>query len=382
MLLLNREGKILQKLTTIPHQEKTITENFLQHVVYIAPDILPVNKIDSSYSRLIPIKREFPVKSGSIDVLYVTPEGFICIVETKLWRNPEAHRTVVAQILDYAKDLSDLSFQDFCEAATKEKGETATHSFLKSINTQIEDFDEIEFQHRIQESLSQGRFLLLIVGDKIYPKVALIADTIQSAPHLEFHLALAELQFYSFESNYLVTSNVVGESAEVTRAVVKIRYEEKKPELEVTAIEDRDPNSRGRTSLKEFLSQMPEGFSEVFQNIIEGWRSEGFIISWGTVGFTIRVHDNEKMKSILEAYPNSISIFTNLWARKKDLPINICRDFQEKTRKIWEANRLYQEGKVYLYYDRIPHDEYNYMMSEIDKTVRTLIEFYSQNNPG
>ncbi len=176
----------------------------------------------------------------------------------------------------------------------------------------------------------------------------------------------------------MVTSNVVGESSEVTRAVVKIRYEEKKPELEVTAIEDRDPKSRSRASPKEFLSQMPDGYSEAFQNVLEGWRSNGFIISWGTVGFTIRVQDNEKMKSILEAYPNSISIFTNLWARKKDLPIHICRDFQEKTRKIWEANRLYQERKVYLYYDRIPLDEYNYMMSEIDKTVRTLIEFYSQ----
>ena len=80
MLLLNREGKILKELVTISPQEKTITENFLQQVVYIAPDILPVNEIDSSYTRLIPIKREFPVKSGSIDVLYVTPEGFICVI--------------------------------------------------------------------------------------------------------------------------------------------------------------------------------------------------------------------------------------------------------------------------------------------------------------
>ena len=51
--------------------------------------------------------------SGSIDILCTSAEGSLCLVETKLWRNPEAHRTVLAQLLDYAKALSQMDFAEF-----------------------------------------------------------------------------------------------------------------------------------------------------------------------------------------------------------------------------------------------------------------------------
>jgi hypothetical protein len=37
-------------------------------------------------------------------------------VETKLWRNPEAHRTVVAQILEYAKNLTSWDYDSVDKA--------------------------------------------------------------------------------------------------------------------------------------------------------------------------------------------------------------------------------------------------------------------------
>ena len=51
------------------------------------------------------VGREVLTAAGLIDVLYVSPAGLVTIVETKLWRNPEARREVVGQILDYAKEL-------------------------------------------------------------------------------------------------------------------------------------------------------------------------------------------------------------------------------------------------------------------------------------
>jgi len=101
------------------------------------------------------------------------------------------------------------------------------------------------------------------------------------------------------------------------------------------------------------------------------------MISWGTVGFTIRVREARKYKSILESYPGNISIFTDSWAKKKDLPLEICREFQERVRHIEEANRLIMEDRVYLYYKRISIEEYSLLMSELDKTVREIIEHYS-----
>jgi len=42
--------------------------------------------------------------------------GYLTLVETKLWRNPESRRTVIGQIIDYAKELSRLSYEGLLDA--------------------------------------------------------------------------------------------------------------------------------------------------------------------------------------------------------------------------------------------------------------------------
>ena len=54
-----------------------------------------------------------------IDLIYLNDSGFITIWECKLWRNPEARRKVIGQVLDYAKDLAKLNFSDFQDFCIK-----------------------------------------------------------------------------------------------------------------------------------------------------------------------------------------------------------------------------------------------------------------------
>ena len=95
----------IKKLNKILLNSDTFKESWLQEILYTEPSILPTNEIDSVYSNLIPIGREIPVSSGFIDNFYISSKGYLVIVETKLWRNPESRREVVGQILDYAKDI-------------------------------------------------------------------------------------------------------------------------------------------------------------------------------------------------------------------------------------------------------------------------------------
>ena len=90
------------KLKQLSLSNRTFDESWLQELIYNNPGLLPAGEIDSNYSKLIPLGREISTPSGSIDNLYVTPKGNLCLVETKLWRNPEAHR-MLAQLIDYAK---------------------------------------------------------------------------------------------------------------------------------------------------------------------------------------------------------------------------------------------------------------------------------------
>jgi hypothetical protein len=66
---------------------------------------------------LIPVCRELPLefgfgRTGALDNLFLTRSGGLMLVEAKLWRNPEARRSVIAQAMEYAASLFRLSYQE------------------------------------------------------------------------------------------------------------------------------------------------------------------------------------------------------------------------------------------------------------------------------
>jgi hypothetical protein len=225
------------------------------------------------------------------------------VVETKLWRNPEAHRSVVAQIIDYAKDLSKMSFEDFCESATKTKSTDSIKAFFRKIKEKYPEINEIKLQQNIQDSLSHGRFLLIIVGDEIFPEVAFLTESIASAPHLEFNIALAELRFYRSQDDQdhqlLVVPQIVGESKPQVRAVVRILYEEKKPDVVVTPIEPPEEIKLDEDAFMKTLD--PEG-QEVFKEILKLYETHGFPIHWGTAGFSLNIDLNGNHVALCYGY--------------------------------------------------------------------------------
>ena len=95
------------------------SEEWLQELLYRHPQALPVAEIDDSFSGLIPVCREMETPVGPVDVVYVTRTGRPVIVEAKLWRNPEARRKVIGQILDYAKELSRWNYETFDAAVRR-----------------------------------------------------------------------------------------------------------------------------------------------------------------------------------------------------------------------------------------------------------------------
>ena len=81
------------------------SERRLQELIHDHPTCLPLDQIEPGIGRLVPVCMELPLRVGSVDNLFVTPEGNLVLVEVKLWENPEARRKVVAQALDFATAL-------------------------------------------------------------------------------------------------------------------------------------------------------------------------------------------------------------------------------------------------------------------------------------
>ena len=77
------------------------TEHWLRDLLFRHPELLVVDRL--GFDEIVPLCKELalPRAGNSVyaDILGVTRSGRLAVVECKLWRNPQARREVVAQIL-------------------------------------------------------------------------------------------------------------------------------------------------------------------------------------------------------------------------------------------------------------------------------------------
>jgi hypothetical protein len=116
---LGGEGVSLERVPLISGVLGQFDEAWLQNLIHTTPACLPISEIEPGLGRFMPICREFPTPHGPVDNLLMTPAGDIALVETKLFRNPEARRLVLAQVLDYAMAVFRMDFASFEQAALR-----------------------------------------------------------------------------------------------------------------------------------------------------------------------------------------------------------------------------------------------------------------------
>lgn len=200
-------------------------EDWLQGLLFENPRALPIDQIDQAYVNFIPVCRELNTPAGPIDVLYVTPEGKLIILEAKLWRNPESRRKVIGQVLDYAKEISRWSYEDLeREISRSLRTVTGTVKRLYDlIAAKYPDLGEADFVDAVSRSLKHGEFLLLIVGDGIREGVASIAEFIENHGTLHFSFGLVEMAIYKLgDKDLLVQPRILVQTMIVNRTVITL----------------------------------------------------------------------------------------------------------------------------------------------------------------
>lgn len=240
------------------------SEAWLQDLLYRHPDALPISEIDDSFSRMIPVCREMETTAGPLDVLYVTPGGRLVIVEAKLWRNPEARRKVIGQILDYAKELSRWNYETL-DAAVRRARRVEDTGEAKGL-AQVMGFapnspEESRFFDAVTQSLRRGDFLLLIVGDGIREGVGAITDFLDGHASLHFTFGLVEMAIFKLpDGTQLVQPRILAQSTILKRIIVDIRNDsieatEEGTEDSVNQEEGPSPELlAARTKFEEFWS--------------------------------------------------------------------------------------------------------------------------------
>ncbi len=295
--LIIRDGRTTS-LSRVPLGHGSYSEDWLQQLLFEHPSLLPVGDIEPWFDGLIPVARELPTAAGPLDLLYINDRGYLTLVETKLWRNPTARREVVAQIIDYTKEMARWSYDDLLDAVTRSpiRGTGRGTDPLVDLARQASpDFDEGDFVDSVQRSLSRGQFLLLIVGDGIRHEVVDIADFLQSTPQLGFTLGLVEIALFrtgtAGDDTLFVQPRTLAQTENLTRAVVEIKVPVSPADVVVT-LPAETPTARTRRPITEdeFLRKLAAKASPDVVDFAR-WalqQADGddtdLVVRWGEIG--------------------------------------------------------------------------------------------------
>ena len=198
-------------------------EAWLRDTLFDHPDLLPVKDIDPAYGPLTPLCTELRTEAGPLDLAFINPFGRLTLVECKLWRNPQARREVVAQVLDYARAISRWSYSDLQRQVSAASGRTGNAPY-ELVKTRHPDLVEHEFVDAAAAALRSGRFLLLIAGDGIREDVGALSELINNNAAMGFSFGLVEVALYGFDDGSLaIQPRAIAKTRIIEKTVVVLR---------------------------------------------------------------------------------------------------------------------------------------------------------------
>ena len=251
-----------------------VYEEELEDLLFRYPQSLPIATIDAAYAGAVPICRQLTLPAGYADALYVNQLGRLTLVEFKLWRNPQARREVIGQILDYAKDLASWGYEDLQRQVSLALGKSG-NVLYDLVRQQYPDLNEAEFVDTVTRHLRRGEFLLLIVGDGIQEGAANIVDFVQRYSGLHFNLAMVEASLYRNAANQLIVQPRVLARTEIVQRFV----------VDGSSVMDITPTD---------VEEQQETHSEQDEQNLRFWRAvlQDFAFSDTTVEIPIPVKDS------------------------------------------------------------------------------------------
>ena len=225
-LVLLGEGEQAARIVPRVREGEARREDGLRDLLFAQPAMLPVAEIDPAIGPLVPIARELNVPHvGRIDAFLADGRGHLVIVECKLWRNPQARREVVGQILDYARALARFSYDDLQREVSRATGRSG-NALYQMVAGQAGALEKARFVDQVSRNLAAGRFLLMVVGDGITEGTQRIGEYLIAQPGLAFDFALVEMAQYVWNDetgceHTIVQPRLLAKTSVIERAVIR-----------------------------------------------------------------------------------------------------------------------------------------------------------------
>jgi hypothetical protein len=197
-------------------------ERWLRDLLFSNPGAIPISDLDPSFGPLVPLCCELRTEAGPIDIAYINKDGLLTLVECKLWRNPEARRKVVAQVLDYARAVAEWGYADLQRQVSAALGKAGNVPYAL-VKATAPDLEEHRFVDATSRSMGRGRFQLIVAGDGIREDVSAIADLVNRNASSAFAFSMIEIALYSFGNTLAIQPRVIAKTVTVERTVVVVQ---------------------------------------------------------------------------------------------------------------------------------------------------------------
>lgn len=367
MFLINLREDNCVELQPYSFRTESQGRESIQYILASNPEILlSTDGLNISPHEKVLSVREYQTNRGPIDIVFVTDNADIILVETKLLKNPESHRTVVAQAIDYAKSFSEENIESLKDKFKKKDSDL-------NIFTNKNYYESI-----LEKNIKSGNYQVLIVGDTVHPNVLGMIDSIQSAPHLAFTLnAISINPFILNNNNIMLNARIESKTNEIERSVISIEI-----------INNNELKIDSSTPEKERKGNKPIITEEIYLNNIENtsyveeirkcWNEiekRGGTIEWGTVGFSGGFYLENKRISLIWVYDSWFNILTK--KMKNNIGIITEEQYNQYLDKLKESEYLYEKivvpNKSEVHFDKIDHKDFKIALEAMIDLMEDLM---------
>ena len=199
------------------------SEAWLRDVLHENPELVPIHDIDVAFGPLVSVCTELPVGKGRVDNVFINGHGRLTLIECKLWKNAEARRKLIAQVIEYASQVSRWDYSRLQAAVNQRTGNKGNYLF-DLVKTKHDHLAEAAFVDATNRALREARFLLLLAGDGIRSEVEQIAELLRKNVGAAYSFGMFEVALYeSPAGEVLAHPRVVAKTHNIERVVVVLQ---------------------------------------------------------------------------------------------------------------------------------------------------------------
>ena len=277
----------------ILEETEATNEEELRSLIKDNPDLLPIEEFGLNGPVMV-VGRETTLASGAVDLICVTANGDLLVVEFKTGPQNSDFRHSLAQLLHYGSDLWHMTYEVFESTVAvryfghsncndpRVKGKTSLGEAVKSTWPELSEEEMSNFKNHLSRQLEGGGFNYVLVASSF-------TETVTRT--LEYMNALGSTSdFFGVE---LVPFSGPHLSAFESRTIVK-PYQQSGRSRSVTIDESR------------LLEQVvDERYRESLKQLLDLCHGLGLKTPWGSVGTSIRISipDTTDLLSIGWVFP-------------------------------------------------------------------------------